>query len=100
MKRIKIPSHNELMKPLLKNKHFRQKIEAGVKRLRIISQIVELREAAGLTQSELARRMNVSQPFIAKIENDDAANISLETLLKIADALHAELEISIRPKAA
>jgi len=100
MKPVKVPSHDQLMKPLLKNKKFRQKIEAGVKRLRIISQIVELREASGTTQSELARRMGVSQPFIAKIENDETSNISLETLLKIAKALHAEIQIDIRPKAA
>ena len=100
MKPIKIPSHDQLMTPLLKNKKFRQKIEAGVKRLRIISQIVELREKLSVTQSELARRMGVSQPFIAKIENDEASNISLETLLKIAEALHAEVQIDIRPQAA
>ncbi len=94
---MRIPSHDELMKPLLKKKRFRQKIEAGVQRLKVISQIIALREKLGITQAELARRIGVSQPFIAKIENDAASNLSLETLVKIVDALSGKMEIHIRP---
>lgn len=97
MKPVKLLSHKALMKPLLKNKRFRQKMEAGVQRLKVICQIIEMREKLGLTQTEFARRMGVSQPFIAKIENDEATNLSLETLVKMADALNAEVEINIRP---
>ena len=96
MKQMKAPSHRELMKPLLKKKRFQQKIEAGVQRLKVISQIVELREKLGLTQGELAQRIGVSQPFIARIENDEASNLSLETLVKIVEALNGEIEIRIR----
>ena len=97
MKRMKAPSHKILMKPLLKDKKFRQKIEAGVQRLKVITQIIDLRENLGLTQAELAKRVGVSQPFIAKIENDEASNLSLETLVKITEALNGEIEIRIRP---
>lgn len=97
MKRLKVPSHQTLIKPYLKNKRFRERIEAGVQRLKVISQIVELREKLRLTQAELAHRIGVSQPFIARIENDDASNLSLETLIKIVDALNGEIEIRIRP---
>ena len=100
MKKIKLPTHEEVFKDYLRDPKVRQKIEAGVKRLRLITQIIELREKLGVTQAELARRMGVSQPFIAKIENDEAANIGLETLIKIADALRADIQISIRPKKA
>ena len=99
-KPMKLPSHRELIKPLMKDKRFRQKLESGVQRLRVISQIVELRESLGLTQGALAQRIGVSQPFIAKIENDEAANLSLETLVKIVEALNGEIEIRIRRKAA
>ncbi len=96
MKPIKAPAHRELVKAYLKDKKFRRKIEAGVQRLRVIRQIIELREGTGLTQAELARRIGVSQPFIAKIENDEAGNLSLETLVRIVDALNGEIEIQIR----
>ena len=64
--------------------------------MKVISQIVELREKLRLTQGELAERIGVSQPFIARIENDEASNLSLETLVKIVEALDGEIEIRIR----
>ena len=88
------------MRPLLKNKKLRNKIKTGVQRLKVITQIVELRESLGLTQTELAQRIGVSQPFIARIENDETANLSLETLVKIVEALNGEIEIRIWKKAA
>jgi DNA-binding XRE family transcriptional regulator len=97
MKKMKAPSHEALIRPFLKDKKFKEKIEAGIQRLKVISQIVELREKLGLTQSELAQRIGVSQPFIARLENDEASNLSLETLIKIVDALNGEIEIRIRP---
>lgn len=97
MKRLKAPSHQELMRSHLKDKKLKEKIEAGVQRLHVISQIVELREKLGLTQAQVAKRIGVSQPFIARIENDETSNLSLETLIKIVDALHGEIEIHIRP---
>jgi predicted transcriptional regulator len=98
--KLKAPSHRVLMKPYLRNKRLREKIETGVQRLKVISQIVQLREKLGMTQAELARRIGVSQPFIAKIENDEAANLSLETLVKVVEALNGAIEIRIRRKTA
>ena len=97
MKPIKAPSHRTLMRPLRKDKKLRKKIEAGVQRLKVITQIVGLREKLGLTQGELAQRIGVSQPFIARIENDETSNLSLETLVKIVEALNGEIDIRIRP---
>ena len=96
MRPRKAPAHKALMKPYLKNKQLKEKIEAGVQRLRVISQIVQLREKLGLTQAELAERVGVSQPFIARLENDESSNLSLETLVKIVEALNGEIEIHIR----
>ncbi len=100
MKKMKIRNHQELVKPFLKDKKLRERIEAGVHRLKVISQMIELRQALKMTQSELARRIGVSQPFIARLENDEASNLSLETLVKIIEALNGEIEIKIKPKAA
>lgn len=96
MKKIRPPSHQVLMRSYLKNRNLKEKIVTGVQRLKVISQIVELRQKLDLTQSELASRIGVSQPFIARIENDEASNLSLETLIKIVDALNGDIEIRIR----
>ena len=83
-----------------KDANLRRRIEAGVQRLKVIAQIVALREKLGFTQSELAQRIGVSQPFIARLENDESSNLSLETLIKIVEALNGEIEIRIRPRKA
>lgn len=56
----------------------------------------ELREAAGLSQSELARRTGTRQPNIARLETGGGIP-KLETLQRIAGALGMELEVSFRP---
>ena len=96
MKKMKAPAHQVLMKPYYKDRNLRKKIEAGVQRLKVISQIVDMREKLKLTQAELGRRIGASQPFIARIENDETSNLSLETLVKIAEALNGEIDIKIR----
>lgn len=56
----------------------------------------ELREAAGLSQSELARRTGTRQPNIARLEAGGGMP-KLETLQRVAAALDMELEVSFRP---
>lgn len=47
--------------------------------------VMEERELAGLTQRELAKRANVPQAMIARIEQ--GYNISFDTMSKVAFAL-------------
>lgn len=96
MKPAKAPTFQSYLKPYLRKKGFKAKLKASVERLKVISKIVELREKLGMTQAELAARVGVSQPFIARLENDEAANLSLETLVKLVEALDGAIEIRIR----
>lgn len=52
-----------------------------------------LRERAGLSQIELARETNVSQPYISMIESG-AAVPSLHTFLTLVDHLGGEVVIA------
>lgn len=52
---------------------------------------LKAREDAGLTQRELARRVDVPQSTIARIERGN--NTSVDTLSKIANALGKKLKI-------
>ena len=54
--------------------------------------ITKAREAAGLTQRELAERSGVPQSTIARIER--GCNTSIDTLSKIAFALNKRVKIS------
>ena len=56
----------------------------------INNQIRDLRIAKKITQQELTERTNLSVPYISQIENNHR-NISLETFVKIVDALEISL---------
>jgi len=63
----------------------------------------EIREAKGLTQIELARRANLTQPFISELENGVRSNRCYQALQKLATALGisvSELLGETQPKAA
>ena len=59
-------------------------------------QFMELRERRGLTQAELAAATGLDQADISRIERG-AANPTERTLLRIADALNADLRLIERP---
>lgn len=60
-------------------------------------QVRHLRQERGLTQIELADRVNTRQSGISRLENMDALP-SLSFLSKIAEALEADIEIRLVPK--
>ena len=61
-------------------------------------QLVEARQAAGLTQQQVADRMGVSQAQIARIEKRGYDAYTLRTLKRFLEALGDEftLEIAVR----
>lgn len=60
--------------------------------LRLAAGLTALREAAGLSQRELAKMIGVSQPRIAAIER--CRNVTIDVLDHYVDALGATLEIN------
>jgi len=71
-----------------------ERIAAVQQRLAIAEQLYKARKKAGYTQSELASRMKVSQPMVAKLERG-RGNISCDTLQKFATACGCVLTITI-----
>jgi transcriptional regulator with XRE-family HTH domain len=59
-------------------------------------QLIELRGRRGMTQTELATATGLNQADISRIERG-AANPTEQTLLRIADALNADLRLVERP---
>lgn len=60
--------------------------------------ISRLREAAGLSQQALARRMRTSQQAVSRLEQGRYEGYTLKTLRKVAKAIHAELHIDFVPR--
>ena len=66
-------------------------------KLGIGEEIAELRHKHKMTQLELAKKVHTSRSAIARYENGEYAHYNLLTLLRIAKALKAELNVSLNP---
>jgi DNA-binding XRE family transcriptional regulator len=71
----------------------RNEVEDEVNRLRLQQKISDLRSRRGLSQTDLAKRVGVSQPMIAKLESGRFQNMTVRTLVRTAGALGARLDI-------
>ena len=60
--------------------------------------IYELREQAGLSQKELADRVETTQSVISRLEDADYDGHSLSMLNRIAKALNRQVQVVMRPK--
>jgi DNA-binding XRE family transcriptional regulator len=62
---------------------------------RVVLELVTLREAFGLTQTDIGKRMGVEQPTVSQFEN--GADPRLSTLQRYARALGAKVMIVVFP---
>ena len=80
----------------------RRGVEAARLRLELAQTVHDLREQAGLSQSDLAKQVGTKQPNISRLENGEVAGLpSLDLLGRVASALNGRLEVRIvRPRKA
>jgi|SRR6266850_1738042 len=60
-------------------------------------QLAALRQQAGLSQKELARRLKTSQQHISRLESPGYEGHSLTNLRRVARALHARVRVVFEP---
>ena len=84
---------DDFLKEQLKDPKFKARFEKESANLESAIVIAKAREAAGLTQRDLAEKSGVPQSTIARIEQ--GANTSISTLCKIAFALDKQVKISL-----
>src|SRR5881296_2149126 len=63
-------------------------------------QIAALREQAGLSQKDLARKLKTSQQQISRLESPSYEGHSLSMLRRVAKALHARVRVVLEPESA
>jgi HTH-type transcriptional regulator / antitoxin HipB len=73
---------------------FAEGYDEGFEQLKIGVMLRQAREAAGLTQEELAARVNTKKTAISRMENH-AEDIKLSTLKRVAAALGKRLDVRI-----
>lgn len=80
----------------VRDAEFADGLESGYADFRIGVLLRQAREEAGLTQEEVARRLETQKSAISRIENH-AGDIRLSTLERYASALGRHLSLELRP---
>jgi len=77
-----------------RDREFAVNFEGGYKDFKIGIILRQAREAAGLTQEEVAQRLKTQKSAISRIENH-ANDVRLSTLRRYADAVGSNLQIKL-----
>jgi ribosome-binding protein aMBF1 (putative translation factor) len=77
-----------------KDPGYRQAYDALEEEFAIMSALIKARAAAGLSQSDVAKRMNTTQPAVARLEGG-AHRASLKTIKNYAAATGHRVKISL-----
>ena len=82
------------LKDELKNDDFKQEWEQNELRYKIIKQLIKLRNAYNLSQTELAKKIGTTQAVISRIENG-TTNRGVDFLDRIAKAFNKKINLEI-----
>ena len=89
---------DEIHEELAKDRELNALYQRELARLQIANQIAKLREHAGISQAELARRIGTKQAGVARMERTSYRGYTVGTLAKIAAATGARLEVKLVPR--
>lgn len=86
----------ETLEEQLKDPEFKKEYDALEPEFTIIKALLNAREAAGLTQKDLAERTGIAQGDISKLESGNG-NPSLRTLQRLAAGMGMKLKLEFVP---
>jgi|ERR1017187_3384951 transcriptional regulator with XRE-family HTH domain len=82
----------------LKDPDFAERFERAGEAWDVALQIAALREKAGLSQRDLARKLHTSQQQISRLESPSYEGHSLSMLRRVANVLGATVHVTLAPK--
>jgi len=83
---------NAHLKEKLKDKQFKELYEEEKLLLQLSHRILEERKKAGLTQTQLASKAQITQQQLSKIEK--GLNFNIKTFLKVCHALDVKMKLT------
>ena len=90
---------SDMHKRWMKETKYRKAYEALEEEFVLASAVMDVRNRAGLTQAQLARKMGTTQPVVARLESG-RTRPSMRSLERLAEATGSRLRISFEPRAA
>lgn len=85
------------LKKRLRDPEFRREWDRTALARAVALRLVEYRADNGLSQTALARKLQMQQPAIARLEAGDH-NPSVDTLMRLSQVLRIDFHIDITPK--
>jgi len=82
---------------LLNKSGIRKEYDALKPKYDLVRTIIERRNQLQISQTRLARIIGTRQPAISRLEKGDS-NTTLNTLLKVAEALDLDIALSVRSR--
>ena len=86
----------DLHRGWMKNPKYKAEYEALGKEYQLVRTLIEARTRAGLSQTQLARRMKTSQSYVARLESGQVKP-STAALERLAKATGSRLKITFEP---
>lgn len=80
---------------MITDREFAEGFDSGYTKFKLSYMLAKTREESGISQEELAQKLNLSQLIINQIEND-LQDISMSILEKYAQILGKELVIQLK----
>ncbi len=81
----------------LRDPEFAERFKQAGEAWDVALQLAALREQAGFSQSELARRLKTTQQQVSRLESPGYEGHSLSMLRRVAAALHARVRVVLEP---
>ena len=96
----KRPTFADFKKRSLQNPEVKAAYDLLETEFALLDKFIEARKKARCSQVELAERLDLQQPAIARLERGGYTTTSVGKLAKVADALGYKLKVSLSPKKA
>jgi DNA-binding XRE family transcriptional regulator len=94
----KRPSFAAYKKRALENEELKAAYDLLEPEFALLEKFIKARKKARYSQSELAERLHLQQPAIARLEKGGYITTSVGKLAQVADALGYSIKISLSPK--
>ena len=82
----------------LRDPDFAERFKRAGEAWDVALQLAALREKAGLSQKDLARKLHTSQQNISRLESPSYESHSLTMLRRVAEVLGATVRVTLTPK--
>jgi len=83
---------------ILKNTKIKEEYEKLRPEFELIIKFIKARKSSNISQEDLAKKLKMQQPSIARMENGGYATTSVSKLAKVANALGYSLKISLHQR--